>query len=79
LWLNRFPSKSNSLNGYATKTDPFELAKRLEQKLERIFEMANSRITPSPQLLQSKVQSMTPSEKQTLREIAKIFATQLQK
>jgi hypothetical protein len=70
------PVKIQQLKGLRERTDPFELAKRLEQKLERIFEMANQRISPQPP--PSHVPSMTASEKQTLSEISKIFATQLQ-
>jgi hypothetical protein len=67
--------KTQRLKRLRDQTDPFELAKRLEQKLERIFEMANQRISPQPK--QPKSQSPTQSEKKTLSEIAKIFATQI--
>jgi hypothetical protein len=50
----------------------------MEQKLERIFEMANHHISPSPQPKDPNVQPLTRSEKQTLGEISKIFATQPQ-
>ncbi len=70
------PVKTQQLKGLRHRTDPFELAKRLEHKLERIFEMANQRISPQP--APSHVSSMTASEKQTLSEISKIFGTQLQ-
>jgi hypothetical protein len=69
--------KVQQLKRLREKTDPFELAKRMEQKLEGIFEMANHRVSPQP--APSNVPSMTPSEKQTLSEISKIFGTQLQK
>jgi hypothetical protein len=71
------PVKVQRLKRLRDQTDPFELAKRIEQKLERIFEMANQRVSPQPK--DSKHQSPTRSETQTLSEIAKIFATQLQK
>jgi hypothetical protein len=71
------PVKVQQLKQLRDRTDPFELAKRIEQKLERIFEMANQRVSPQPK--QPISQSPTRSEKQTLSEIAKIFATQLQK
>ncbi len=71
------PVKVQQLTGLRDQTDPFELAKRLEQKLERIYQLANQRVSPQPK--DSNVQSPTRSEKQTLSEIAKIFATQLQK
>jgi len=71
------PVKVQQLKRLRDQTDPFELAKRLEQKLERIFEMANQRVSPQPK--QPNSPSPTRSEKQTLSEIAKIFGTQLQK
>ena len=69
------PVKVQQLKRLRDQTDPFELAKRLEQKIERIVEMANQRVSPQPKDPIS--QSPTRSEKQTLSEIAKIFGTQL--
>ena len=71
------PVKTQQLKRLRDQTDPFELAKRSEQKIERIVEMANQRVSPQPKDPIS--QSPTRSEKQTLSEIAKIFATQIQK
>jgi hypothetical protein len=71
------PVKVQQLKRLREQTDPFELAKRIEQKLERIFDMANQRVSPQPKDLH--IQSPTRSEKQTLSEIAKIFAAQRQK
>jgi hypothetical protein len=71
------PVKVQQLKRLRDKTDPFELAKRIEQKLQRIFAMANPRISPQPQDLNSL--SPTRSEKQALSEIAKIWGTPLQK
>jgi hypothetical protein len=71
------PLKVQRLKRLRDQTDPFELAKRIEQKLERIYQLANPRVSPQPK--DSKPQSPTRSETQTLSEIAKIFATQLQK
>ena len=67
------PMKSRELKRLRDKTDPFALAKRLDEKLERIYGMANLRV--SPQTAEPKVQSPTPNEKQTMEEIAKIFAS----
>lgn len=67
--------KVQELKRLRNKTDPFELAKRLEQKLERIYQMANHRVSPGPQPPESKLQPLTRKEKQTLNEIAKIFAS----
>ncbi len=69
------PVKTQELKRH--KTDPFELAKRIEQKLERIYQMANHRISPSPQPTEPNVQPLTRVEKQTLSEISKIFGTPL--
>jgi hypothetical protein len=69
--------KVQQLKRLREQTDPFELAKRLEQKLERIFAMANQRVSPQPKDPLSP--SPTRREKQTLSEIAKIFGTPLQK
>lgn len=71
------PVKVQQLKRLRDQTDPFELAKRIEHKLERIYQLANQRISPQPK--DSLSQSPTRSEKQTLGEIAKIFPTQLQK
>jgi hypothetical protein len=71
------PVKIEQLKRLGDQTDPFELAKRIEHKLERIFAMANQRVSPQPQ--QPNSPSPTRSEKQTLSEIAKIFGTELQK
>ena len=71
------PVKIEQLKRLRDQTDPFELAKRIEHKLERIFAMANQRVSPQPKQLSSP--SPTRSEKQTLGEIAKIFGTELQK
>jgi len=65
------PVKVQQLKGLREKTDPFQLAKRMEQKLERIFEMANHRVSPQPK--DPPTHPLTRSEKQTLSEISKIF------
>jgi transposase InsO family protein len=67
--------KIQQLKRLRNQTDPFELAKRLEQKLERIYQMANHRVSPTPQPPEPKVHPLTRKEKQTLQKIAKIFAT----
>lgn len=70
-------AKVQRLKRLRDQTDPFELAKRIEQKLERIFAMANQRVSPQPK--DPNRPSPTRSEKQILGEIAKIFATPIQK
>ena len=71
------PVKTQELKRLRDQTDPFQLAKRMEQKLERIYQMANQRISPSPQPTEPHVQPPTRMEKQTLNEISKIFGSQL--
>jgi hypothetical protein len=71
------PLKTQELKRLRDQTDPFELAKRLEQKLELIYQMANQPVSPSPQATEPNVGSLTRSEKQTLSEISKIFGTSL--
>jgi len=71
------PVKVQRLKRLRDQTDPFELAKRIEHKLERIFALANQRISPQPK--DPNRLSPTRREKQTLDEIASILGTQLQK
>jgi hypothetical protein len=71
------PVKTQELKRLRDQTDPFQLAKRMEQKLERIYQMANQRISPSPQPTEPHVQPLTRMEKQTLSELSKIFGSQL--
>lgn len=71
------PVKTQELKRLRNRTDPFQLAKGMEQKLERIFAMANQRISPGPQPPQPNGQPLTRIEKQTMGEISKIFGTQL--
>ena len=40
------PIKVQQLKQLRDQTDPFELAKRIEQKLERIYQLANQRVSP---------------------------------
>ncbi len=54
--------------------DPFELAKTIEQKLERIFQLANYRVSPSLKIPEPKTpQPLTRQERQALLEISEIF------
>jgi len=71
------PLKIQELKRLRDRTDPFQLAKGMEQKLERIYQMANQRISPGPQPTDPHVQSLTRMEKQTLTELSKIFGSPL--
>ena len=70
-------TKTEELKRLRNQTDPFELAKRIEQKLDRIYQMANHRISPSPQPAQPKVQPLTRIEKQTFNKLSQIFGIQV--
>lgn len=55
-------------------TDPFELAKTIEQKLERIYQLANHCVSPSLKVPEAKTpQPLTRAERQALLEISEIF------
>jgi len=71
------PLKIQELKRLRDRTDPFQLAKGMEQKLERIYQMANQRISPGPQPTDPHIQSLTGMEKQTLTELSKIFGSPL--
>jgi hypothetical protein len=66
-------AKIEELKKLRQRTDPFELAKRVEQKLEQIYQMAHRRIDPSPQATQPKAQPLTRIEKETIDRLSKIF------
>ena len=68
------PLKIQALKNLRDTIDPFALAKRIEQKLERIYLMANRHITPSlnppPQ---PSPQPLTRAERQALQEISEFL------
>jgi hypothetical protein len=68
------PLKIQKLKDLRETIDPFALAQRIEQKLERIFLMANRRISPNP-LLQPSSKPLTRAERQALQEISEFLAT----
>jgi len=70
------PLKVQKLKTLREKTDPFELAKRIDEKLERIYRMANPRVSPTPKSAES---SVTRREEQTMAEVAKIFGNESRK
>jgi transposase InsO family protein len=69
------PVKIKELKALRDKTDPFELANRIDHKLDRIYQLANHRVSPT---LQSQP-SVTRSEEQTMAELAKIFGKERRK
>ena len=54
-------------------TDPFALAKTIEQKLEHIYQLANQRVSPNPEPPQPSSQPLTRQERQALLEISEIL------
>jgi hypothetical protein len=70
-------TKTEELKRLRNQTDPFELAKRIEQKLDRIYQMANHRISPGPQSAQPKAPPLTRIEKETFNKLSQIFGIQV--
>ncbi len=69
------PLKITELKKLRDATDPFALAKTIDQKLQRIYQLANQRVCPNPQLPQPSPQPLTRAERQALREISEFLAT----
>jgi hypothetical protein len=64
------PAKLQELKKLRAATDPFALAKTIEQKLQRIDRLANSRLSPSLKTPVAKSsQPLTRAERQALIEI----------
>jgi hypothetical protein len=71
-------TKTEELKRLRNQTNPFELAKRIEQKLERIYQMANHRISPGPQTARPKTPPpLTRIEKETFNKLSQIFGIQV--
>jgi len=68
------PAKAAELKKLRDRTDPLELAKTIEQKLDRIYQLANHRVSPSPKApAADSPQPLTRDERQALLDISKIF------
>ena len=68
------PTKITQLKKLRDSTDPFELAKTIEQKLDRLYQTANHRVSPSTLETDSRTSKpLTRIEKQTLKKISQIF------
>src|SRR5262249_6446123 len=70
------PLKIQKLKTLRDTTDPFALAKSIEQKLERIYLMANHRVSPNPPP-QPTPEPLTLAERQALQEISEFLGTML--
>ncbi len=69
------PLKLAELKKLRAATDPFELAKTIERKLERIYQLANQRVSPSSQPPQPSTKPLTRAERQALLEILEFLGT----
>lgn len=70
------PLKSEKLKDLRQSIDPFALAKRIEQKLDRIYLLANQRISPNPPP-QPRSQPLTRAEQKAVQEISEFLGTLL--
>jgi hypothetical protein len=66
-------AKLEELKHLRDRTDPFELAKLIEQKLQLIYQMANHRISPTPTPPVPTPQPLTRAERKALREISEFL------
>jgi hypothetical protein len=64
------PAKLKELENLRAALDPFKLSERIEQKLDRIFELANSRYTQHPLPPDIQKHDLTPIEKETFRTLS---------
>ena len=69
------PLKLTELKKLRNTTDPFELAKIVELKLERIYQLANQRVSPIPKFPQPTPKPLTAAERQAAREISELLGT----
>jgi hypothetical protein len=67
------PLNIQELKNLRNTIDPFALAKGVEQKLERIYHMANPRISPSLKPPQPSSQPLTRAERLALQEISELL------
>jgi hypothetical protein len=71
------PLKLAELQKLRDATDPFALAKIIDQKLERIYQLANHRVSPSPQAPQPSPRPLTRAERQAVLEISELLGTRV--
>ena len=67
------PLKIQELKNLRNRIDPFALAKQIEQKLERIYLMANGRLSTSLKRPVPSSQPLTRAEQQALHEISELL------
>ena len=71
------PAKLQELKKLRAATDPFALAKTIEQKLQRIYQLANHRVSPNPEPPQRTLRPLTRAERQAVREISELLGIQV--
>jgi hypothetical protein len=71
------PAKLQELKKLRAATDPFALAKTIEQKLERIYQLANHRVSPNPEPPQPSRRPLTRAEQQAVLEISELLGIQV--
>ena len=71
------PAKLQELKKLRKGTDPFALAKTIEQKLERIYQLANHRVSPRLEPPQPSLRPLTRAERQAVLEISEVLGINL--
>ena len=66
-------AKLQELKKLREASDPFALAKTIEQKLQRIYQLANQRVSPSPEPPQPSLRPLTRAERQAALEISELL------
>ena len=67
------PAKLQALKGLRETSDPFALAKTIEQKLDRIYQLANHGVSPSSQSPQPSLRPLSRAERQAVLEISELL------
>ncbi len=67
------PTKLAALQKLKGSTDPFELAKTIERKLDRISQMATHRLSPTTQETGPQTKPFTRIETEPLKKLSQIF------
>ena len=70
------PAKLHALQRLRAATDPFLLAKTIEQKLQRIYQLANQRVSPNPEPPQPSRRPLTRAEREAVLEISDLLGIQ---
>jgi hypothetical protein len=71
------PLKLADLQKLRDATDPFALAKTIDLKLERIYQLANQRVSPTPQSPRPSLAPLSRAERQAVLEISEFLGIEL--